>query len=208
MNGLVLDIDLVNPILHQKHFIYPGSFGPGRPNQPLMQFDHISKWRDYLLTLQVNDTRVPGIHCDAYHDALRILLLAWAEPAVVQSAEMQALRSLEGALRGVYFQRLYEEEQTRQLRLKSENFKPGLNRFLSYMSEHDDLPGALHGKSGRGPGSSLNTIRNRLAHGDPLNKLPCGGLFEAVREVIVHAHRNYPEGALYGSRIGGVQILD
>ena len=173
-----------------------------------MQFDHISKWRDYLLTLQVNDTRVPGIHRDAYHDALRILLLAWVEPAVVQSAEMQALRSLEGALRGVYFQRLYEKERTRRHRLKPENFKPGLRQVLSFMSEHDDLPDALHSKSGRGPGGALDTIRNHLAHGDPLNKLPCGGLFEGVRDVIVYAYRNHPESALPQSQVGGMQAFD
>jgi hypothetical protein len=101
---------------------------------------------------------------------------------------MQALRSLEGALCGAYFQRLHQKEPTR-----SRKRKPGLGRFLKLMSEVDDLPDTLHSRSGRGPGGALDTIRNRLAHGDPVNTLPCGGLFEAVREVIVYAYRNHFE---------------
>jgi hypothetical protein len=205
---LPLDVNLVNPIHHGKNFIYPGSFGPDRSNQSLMQFDHISKWRDYLLTLQIDDTRVPRIHCDAYHDALRALLLAWVEPAIVQSAELQALRSLEGALCGVYFQLLYERELPRRRKVKLEAFRPGLGQFLNFMTECDDLPEALHSKSTRGPGSALDTIRNRLAHGNPLNTLPCGGLFESVRDVIVYAHRNHPEIVLSAPKVGGMQSRD
>ena len=208
MNGLLLDIDLVNPVHHGRSFIFFGSFGPGRSNESFMQFDHISKWRDYLLTLQVNNTRVPGIHAAAYHCALRILLLAWVEPAVIQSAEMQALRSLEGALCGVYFQRLYEEERVRKPKLKQEAFKPGLSRYLKFMSEHDGLPVALHSKSGRGQGSALDKIRNALAHGDPFNNLPWGGVFESVRDVIVHAYRNHSESGQPSSQAGGMQSED
>ena len=208
MNGLLLDINLVNPIYHEKRFLYPGSFGHGRCNLTLMHFAHIREWRDYLLTLQINDTRVPGIHCDAYHNALRALLLAWVEPAIVQSAEMQALRSLEGALCGAYFQRLLEKERTRRRKLKPEAFKPSLGQFLDFMSECDDLPDTMHSKSRFGPGSALNTIRNRLAHGTPLNTLPCGGLLESVRDVIIYAYRNHPESGLSPSQLGSMESRD
>ena len=203
MNGLLLDIDLVNPIHHEKSFIYPGSFGPGRSNLTLMQFSDIKGWRDYLLTLQINDTRVPGIHSNAYHDALKALLLAWVEPATIKPAELQALRSLEGALCGAYLQRLYEKEPAR-----SRKRKPGLGQFLKFMSEFDDLPDALHSKSGSGPGSALDTIRNALAHGDPFNNLPWGGLFESVRDVVVYAYRNHPASGMSPSQTGGMQSRD
>ncbi len=201
MSGLLLDINLVNPILHERDFVYPGDFGPGRANVPVMPFHHISEWRDYLLTLQIDDPRVPTIHADAYHAALRALLLAWVEPATIKPAELQALRSLEGALRGVYFQPLYEKAPARKPKLKPEAFRPGLGKFLDHMALHDGLPAALHNESKRGTGNALDTIRNALAHGDPFNNLPWGGLFESVREVIVHAYRNHPKPATYPSQV-------
>jgi hypothetical protein len=207
MNGLLLDINLVNPIHHEKSFIYPGSFGPGRSNLTLMQFSDIKGWRDYLLTLQINDTRVPGIHSNAYHDALKALLLAWVEPATIKPVELQALRSLEGALRGVYFQPMFEKMLAQAPKSKLAKFRPGLGQFLEFMREHDDLPDALHSKSGRGPGSALDTIRNRLAHGDPFNNLPWGGLLESVRDVVIYAYRNHPASGMSPSQTGGTQSL-
>lgn len=203
MSGLLLDINLVNPSLHERCFTYPGDFGPGRANVPVMTFHHISGWRDYLLTLQIDDPRVPKIHVDAYHAALRALLLAWVEPAVIKPAELQALRSLEGALRGVYFQPMYERKLARNPKLTREDFgnKLGLGQLLDHMTDHDGLPVTLHSKSKRDRGSALDTIRNALAHGDPFNNLPWGGLFESVREVIVHAYRNHPEPATYPPQV-------
>ena len=201
MNGLLLDINLVNPSLHEGCFTYPGSFGSGRVNVPVMAFHHISQWRDYLLTLQINDPRVPTIHVDTYHAALRALLLAWIEPAVIKPAELQALRSLEGALRGVYFHPLYVKARGRRHELKPEDFRPGLGKLLDLMIDHDGLPAALHNEPKRAAGNALDTIRNALAHGDPFNSLPWGGLFESMREVITHAYRSLPEPATYPSQV-------
>lgn len=96
MTPLVLDIDIINPAIHQQAFTYIGDFGPGRPNKLFLKFNHIAEWRDYLLSLQIRSETVPTIHADAYHAALHMMLLAWAEPAVIKSAELQALRSLDG----------------------------------------------------------------------------------------------------------------
>lgn len=188
-----LDIDIINPTLHERYFNYPGDFGAGRPNKLFLEFHHITEWRDYLLSLQIRSAKVPAIHADAYHVALRMLLLAWADTCLIKPAELQALRSLESALRGVYFQALFEHRRASKPKLASEEFRPGLGDFLDYMAAHDGLDPALHNESKKTTGNALNVIRNVLAHGDPFNGLPWGGLLEAVRDVMEHAHRNLPD---------------
>ena len=194
MNSLELDISLVNPVCHERDFTYPGDFGPGRPNVPIMSFHLIGQWRDYLLRLQINDQRVPQFHVNEYHAALRVLLFAWIEPAVIKPAELQALRSLEGTLRDIYFEPIYKMKQNQNPTLKREDFakKLGLGKLLDYMVEHDDLPPLLHSELKRSNKSALDTIRNTAFHGEPFNTMPWGGLFESVREVIIHACRNRP----------------
>jgi len=209
MNPPELDIGIINAALHERYFNYPGDFGAGRPNKLSLEFHHITEWRDYLFSLQIRSAKVPAIHADAYHVALRMLLLGWVEPAVIKSAEMQAMRSLEAALVGVYFQCVFEREQAKHDKARQrcgickkcmlcaalvrEKFRPGLGVFLDYMAAHDDLDPELHNESKKATGNALNFIRNGLAHGDPFNGLPWGGLMEAVRDVMEHAHRNLPD---------------
>ena len=188
-----LDINIINPALHERYFNYPGDFGTGKPNKLFLEFHHITEWRGYLLSLQIRSAKVPVIPADAYHVALRMLLLAWADTCLVKPAELQALRSLESALRGVYFQVLFERRRALKPKLVPEKFRPGLGEFLEHMAEHDGLDPALHNKSKKTTGNALNFIRNGLAHGDPFNGLPWGGLLEAVRDVMEHAHRNLPD---------------
>ncbi|CDW96321.1 MULTISPECIES: hypothetical protein [unclassified Thiomonas] len=211
--SLELDINLVNPNLHEKDFIYPRDFGAGRPNKAIFKFRHIAEWREYLLTLQIRSDRVPTIHAVAYHAALHMLLLSWVDGSVTKPAEMQALRSLEAALIGVYFQPLCKREEERRERwlkrcrgcaacvecrkFDREKFRPGLNKLLDYMVAHDELNPALHSEAKKRDRSAINIIRNGIAHGDLFNALPWGGLFDVVREIIEHAYRNYPESVEY-----------
>ena len=214
MTPLVLDINLVNPAFHKKAFTYTGDFGPGRPNTPVLEFHHISEWRDYLLTLQIRSAKVPGIHADAYHVALHMLLLAWADASLIKPAELQGLRSLEAALTGVYFQPIFEREKGRRekarktcggckkcllcSKLDRETFRPGLDNLLDYMVAHDCLDRTLHNENKKASGNALSVIRNVLAHGDISSSgLPWGGLFEAIREVMEHACRSFPEPPEY-----------
>jgi hypothetical protein len=193
MSAFALDINLVNPSLHEKYFTYVGDFGRGRANVPVMAFHQICEWRDYLLSLQIRSAKVPVIHVDAYHVALRMLLLAWADTCLIKPAELQALRSLESALSGVYFQALFERRRASKPKLVNEKFRPGLGDFLDHMAAEDDLDPVLHNESKKATGNALNVIRNGLAHGDPFNGLPWGGLLEAVRDVMEHAYRNNPD---------------
>ena len=193
MTAPELDIDIINPALHERDFSYPGDFGAGRPDKLFLEFHHITKWCDYLFSLQIRSAKVPAIHADAYHVALRILLLAWADASLIKPAELQALRSLESALRGVYFHVLFERRRASRPKLVPEKFRPGLGDFLDYMAAHDDLDTALHNESKKTARNPLSVIRNGLAHGDPFNGLPWAGLLQSVRDVMEHAYRNIPD---------------
>lgn len=206
MNSLQLNINLVNPSLHERSFTYPGDFGPDRQNVPVMQFYRIAEWRDYLLTLQLRSRKVPMVFVNFYNAALRTLLLAWAEPAVIKPAELQTLRSLEAGLRDVYFQPVFDQAKARKPTLSRDEFMPGLGRYLDYMAAHDELPPEAHSPSKRTTGNALDVIRNGLAHGDVFNGLPWGGLFESVREVMEHAFRNHPEPPTYPPNIYATMV--
>ena len=193
MSGLELDIGLVNPSLHERLFTYPGDYGPDRPNVPLMQFRRIGEWRDSLLTLQLRGKKVPLVFVDSYNAALRMLLLAWVEPAVIKPAELQALRSLEAGLRDVYFQLVFEQKRAKKRDFNREKFKPGLGTYLDYMAKHDELSPEAHSPSKREGGNALDLIRNALAHGNIFDGFPWGGLFESIRDVMEHAFCKRPE---------------
>ena len=193
MTAPELDIGIINPALHERDFNYPGDFGAGKPNKLFLEFHHITEWCDYLFSLQIRSAKVPAIHADAYHVALRMLLLAWADTCLIKPAELQALRSLESALRGVYFQVLFERRRALKPKLVPEKFRPGLGDFLDYMAARDDLDTALHNESKKATGNALNVIRNGLAHGDTFNGWPWGGLLESVRDVMEYAYRNIPD---------------
>ncbi|MHB1657643.1 MAG: hypothetical protein HKL99_08510 [Burkholderiales bacterium] len=189
MTPLVLSIDVINPALHAQEFVYVGDVGPGRLKEILPRFQHIAEWRDYLLTLQIRSVKVPTIHADTYHAALRMMLLAWVEPAVIKPAELQALRSLEAALIGSYYEAAFAFTKEKKPKLKREKFKCGLSTLLDYAAERDQLDATLHSASKKESGSALSVIRNVLAHGNLFNSLPWGGLFEAVKAVMGHAYR-------------------
>ncbi|MBS2127077.1 hypothetical protein KEX41_02265 [Burkholderia thailandensis] len=46
-------------------------------------------------------------------------------------------------------------------------------------------------KNGMPKAITLAGIRNSLAHGDPFDGLPWGGLLELVRDLIEYAYRSY-----------------
>ncbi len=190
MNMLSLDINIINPALHEREFVYIGDFGTGQPNTILPRFMQITEWRDYLLSLKIQSNKVPLVHVDAFHAALRMMLLAWVEPMVIQPAELQALRSLESALIGPYYEEALVLAKEKNPKLKREKFKPSLGKLLDYAVEYDQLDAMLHSVRKKENGNALSVIRNALAHGDLFNTLPWCGLFEAVKAVMEHAHRN------------------
>lgn len=189
-NDLILDVTVINSDFHNGYFNYPGAHGK------ILEFFTIADWRDYLDSHRIKSNRVPQIHANQYHVALRLMLLAWVDYSAVKPAELQALRSLEGALAQVYFNTIFELEQKKHERLQKKpidrmKYHPGLCRYLDHMVAHDALPERFHNQLTKRDSSALHNIRNGLAHGDPFNNGAWGGLMESVRDVIEHAYRNH-----------------
>jgi hypothetical protein len=162
----------------------------------LRVFSHITEWRDYLLSLQIQSTSVPLVHVEAFHAALRLMLLAWIEPVAIKAAELQALRSLECALVGVYKQPLKKHDPKSRAHFSDliefavECDGLSETHILKRTSKGEVLSVVEKGIQWRYAESTLLAIRNALAHGDLLQGSPWRGLFEAVREVMEHAYRN------------------
>jgi hypothetical protein len=141
MTPLVLDINLVNPTLHERYFNYPGKSG-------LLEFHHITQWSDYLLTLQIRSNKVPTIHTETYHAALRMMLLAWVDASLIKPSELQTLCSLESALVGAYLQPVFEREQDKYKKVRGKHDLT-LDKFkhdLDKLAAHGDLEPAFRDK--------------------------------------------------------------
>lgn len=187
-----LDISVINPELHHGNFQYPSSKGP------ILQFNDIAEWRDYLVSYRIRSRHVPAVFAGQFHIALRIMLFAWVDGRVLKAAELTALSALEGSLCEVYCRRIHAETGKK---------RPTLANYLDYMVEHDGLGAAYRsGKRDEKP-NALNNIRNGIAHGSPFSNLPWGGLLEAVRDIIEHAFRGYPECS-DSIELSGVAELD
>ena len=212
-NDLILDVSVIDSDLHNKYFNYPGQ------NGKILEFTTIAGWRDYLESLRIQSSRVPIIHANQYHVALRLMLLGWADGFVIKPAELQALRSLEGALAQGYFDVIFELEQKEREQLRQKcglnksgkcqrcqscspidrmKYRPGLCKYLDYMVAHDSLPNIFHNETKKKGPDALHNIRNGLAHGSPFNNGSWGGLMESVRDVIEHAYRNHPDQSEMG----------
>ena len=196
-NDSFLDISVINPELHHRYFQYPSSKGQ------ILEFNDIAEWRDYLCTFRIRSRRVPVVHADQFHVALRIMLFAWADAGMIKVAEMAALRALESSLQCNYYQPLLaanppgkkrSAKQQGQL-LPSEPIHFGLAKYLDYMEQHDGLSTVYPFTTFRDNVNALHRIRNGLAHGDVFSGFPWGGLMETVRDIIEHAFRDYPECA-------------
>lgn len=116
--------------------------------------------------------------------------LARLYPDLIKAGELVGLTTLELALRDCYGKRVKGRW----------NRKPDLCALLQYIAKDgltdDKIPmvrrsggtamGFVTGKSKR----SLAERRNSLAHGDSFDAMPCGGLLELVRDLIVCCYRD------------------
>ncbi|RJG53980.1 hypothetical protein D0Z70_14525 [Sphingobium terrigena] len=171
---------------------------PGLPGG-FMQFETGESWRGFVMDLAI-DPLIPLIVQAKFARAQKLYVLAWLENDLIKAGELAALVALELALNDRYGQRFGKPG-------KRKNFAD----LLKYMVVGDGLSDAAIPMIVRCGGTavglllgerkpSLAAIRNGMAHGDPFDALPYGGLLELVRDLIGYAYRDYiAEGCATGT---------
>jgi hypothetical protein len=145
-------------------------------------------WRKFVLSLNLPDG-IPEIVRAKYRRAQMLYFLAWLYPDLIKAGELVGLTTLELALRDCYGDKAKGRGKS----------KPNFAALLQYMPKDgftDDKIPMVQRSGGTAIGfvtgqykPSLAERRNSLAHGDPFDAFPCGGLLELVRDLIVYAYR-------------------
>lgn len=145
-------------------------------------------WRAIVDGLVINPL-IPEIVRAKFERALTLYLLGWLDLGLIKAAELAALVALELAVMDRYGGKISKRKRS-------------FATLLKYMVEVDGLTDAqlpvmvrCGGKAiGQLTGETQPTLaerRNKLAHGDPFDGLPTGGLIELVRDLINFAYRDY-----------------
>jgi hypothetical protein len=164
-------------------FVWPVSGGAGG----LRRFERAAEWRAFIEDLGI-DPRIPDIVQAKFNRARALYLLAWVDFGLVTAGELAALIALELAVMDRYGAKVSKNKRS-------------FSTLLKHMVEADgltdaDIP-ATHGTGsaiGQLTGDTHPTLaerRNLLAHGDPFDRLPTGGLLELVRDLINYAYREH-----------------
>lgn len=153
-----------------------------------IQFEKAAEWRAFVDSLSI-DTRIPEIVRAKYARAQTLYLLGWVDFSVVKAGELAALIALELAMMDRYGGRISKNKRSFAALLKHMVDSDGLTDAQIPMvvrcggSALGQLTGEIH--------PTLAERRNALAHGDPFDGLPTGGLLELVRDLINFAYRHY-----------------
>jgi hypothetical protein len=153
-----------------------------------IQFEKATDWRAFVESLAI-DPRIPEIVRVKFARAQTLYLLGWVDFSVVKAGELATLIALELALMDRYGGSLSKKKRS-------------FAALLKYMVETDGLTDAQIPMVVRCGGTALGQLtgdthptlaerRNSLAHGDPFDGLPTGGLLELARDLINFAYRHY-----------------
>lgn len=153
-----------------------------------IRFEKAADWRAFVGSLGIN-RRIPEIVRAKFARAQTLYLLGWVDFSVLKAGELAALIALELALKDRYGG-------------CSSNKKRSFAELLKFMVDSDGLTdaqipivvrcgGTVIGQLTGGTNPTLADRRNSLAHGDPFDGLPTGGLLELVRDLINFAYRHY-----------------
>lgn len=153
-----------------------------------IQFEKAADWRAFVASLGI-DTRIPEIVRAKFARAQTLYLLGWVDFSVLKAGELAALIALELALMDRYGGRISKNKRS-------------FAALLKFMVNSDGLTDAQIPMVVRCGGTAIGQLtgethptlaerRNSLAHGDPFDGLPTGGLLELVRDLINFAYRHY-----------------
>lgn len=160
---------------------------PGNPGG-FLQFEKADDWRRFVEELGI-DPRIPDIVRAKFARAQTLYMLGWVDFSVVKAGELAALIALELAVTDRYGARISKGKRS-------------FAKLLRYMVDSDGLTDAQIPMVMRCGGTAIGQLtgetrptlaerRNTLAHGDPFEGLPTGGLLELVRDLINFAYRDY-----------------
>ncbi|WP_294098675.1 hypothetical protein [Sphingomonas sp.] len=163
---------------------WPADGNPGA----FLQFDTGAQWWDFVAGLGI-DPRIPTVVRAKFDRAQRLYLFGWIDFNLIKAGELAALIALELALMDRYGAAISKRKRS---------FKT----LLQHMVEVDGLTDAQIPMSVRCGGKAIGQLtgetkptladrRNLLAHGDPFDGLPTGGLLELVRDLINYAYRGF-----------------
>ncbi|KRQ93211.1 hypothetical protein [Bradyrhizobium valentinum] len=160
----------------------PGNLGG------FVQFERAADWCNFVERLGI-DERIPDIVRAKFARAQTLYMLGWVDFSVVKAGELAALIALELAVMDRYGARVSKGKRS-------------FAALLKYMVESDGLTNAQIPMVTRCGGTAVGQLtgetrptlaerRNTLAHGDPFEGLPTGGLLELVRDLINFAYRDH-----------------
>jgi hypothetical protein len=153
-----------------------------------ISFEKVADWRAFFESLAI-DARIPEIVRAKYARAQALYLLGWVDFSILKAGELAALIALELALMDRYGGQITKSKRS-------------FARLLKFMVESDGLTddripmivrcgGTAVGQLIGATHPTLAERRNALAHGDPFDGFPTGGLLELVRDLINYAYRQY-----------------
>lgn len=197
-------------------------------------FQNYGNWQSFILNLNLRPG-LPDIVVHKFERAIKLHLLAWADPDLIKAGELVAMTALELVVKDRYFQKaviprreaaIQKANKKGRQPYKSEMERadqPSFSDLLKFMVDHDDLTDdklPIYHRAGAGsviaglngdvkPG--LSGIRNMLAHGYPFDTLPWAGLLEVVRDLIEYAYRDWPgevAAPVMSGDVGDIDFLD
>lgn len=153
-----------------------------------LHFDDPAAWRSFVEGLAIHPT-IPQIVTSKFARAQTLYLLGWLDFGLIKGGELAALIALELALMDRYGDAIPRSKRSFAALLQHMITADGLTDA--------DMPmvvrcnGAAVGQLTGETRPTLAERRNLLAHGDPFDGLPAGGLLELVRDLINYAYRGY-----------------
>jgi hypothetical protein len=186
-----LDIELLSGVRRDAP-LYLHWPTPGNPGG-VIRFETATQWRTFVLSLNL-PPGIPEIVAAKYRRAQMLYFLAWNYFGVIKAGELMGLATLELALNDRYGAKVKKRGKYRSFA-----------ELLKYMLV-DGLTDAKVPMVQRCGGSVIGFVtgdatpglaerRNLMAHGDPFDGDPVGGLLELVRDLIQYAYRDMIQSA-------------